>query len=198
MGIYTEDQLALLESAGGALAAKAWEFRFGSETMYAWNGNVNRDLMPGKTFLGFRGQLVAPQIPFSPKGADKTGEFAVHGMPASIKARIFDERNEVVGRYCIERKMLMHPRTMEIVGPLQVHNIFEMRGVSSEASGASIDGSGPGYKLSILVQTLMGARSEAAFGRYTEADQAARFPSTVDNMFNQVPALALGTPLQLT
>jgi len=197
MGTYTEEQIALLQSAGGALKAMAWEFRFASETMYVWNGNVDRELIAGKTFIGFRGQLKRPEIPFSPKGEDQTGEFSVWGMPQDIQDMIWDVKNEVIGRYCIEYSMLMHPRTLEIVGPVSVNNFYQMRGVSSEALGATIDGSAPGYTLSLLVQTVFGPRSEAAFGRYTEADQKARYPGVDDNLFKQVSALALGIPLQL-
>jgi hypothetical protein len=195
MGIYNSDQIALLAGTK-ARVARAWEIRFASETVYVWNGNVDRTLHDANVYLGMRGQLSAPNFAFSGKAENQTGLFQVRGLPGAIEEMIWDEKAEVVGRYIIERSMLLTATDLTLVGPATLSQIYVMRGVQSELVGASENGQ-PNFTLSLMVESLFSARSEAGFGRYTPADQKGRYPSTADDMFNYVPILARGKTIQL-
>lgn len=206
MGLYTTEQIELLAS-GKALLVRSWEFRFASQTMYVWNGNVDRKLHDENVFKGFRGQIIAPDFPFSGAAENETALFQIHGMPADIEALIWDEKNEVDGRYIIERFALFTAQLIEtsqgttydaldIVGPSPLSQIYVMRGPQSDQEGATVE-SQPNFTINLMVESIFSTRSEAGFGRYTESDQKGRYPSDTDRMFNYVPILARGLPLQL-
>ncbi len=206
MGIYTTEQIELLAS-GKALLVRSWEFRFTSETMFVWNGNVDRKLHDSNVYKGFRGQIIAPEFPFSSKAENETALFQVYGIPAEIEEKIWNEKTEVNGRFIIERFALFTAQMIEtsqgtvydpldIVGPSPLSQIYVMRGSQSDQEGATVDGQ-PNFTINLMVESIFSARSEAGFGRYTEADQKGRYPGETDKMFNYVPILARGLPLQL-
>lgn len=195
MGIYNSEQIALLASRR-ARVARAWEIRFASETVYVWNGNVDRKLHDTVVYTGLRGQLTAPDFSFSGKGENDTGLFQIRGLPGAIEDMIWDEQAEVVGRYVIERSMLLTADDLTLVGPAVLSQIYVMRGVQSDEEGATIGGQ-PNFTLNLMVESLFSQRSEAGFGRYTQADQKGRYPATTDKMFNYVPILARGKTIQL-
>ncbi|QFT31818.1 hypothetical protein FIV00_15100 [Labrenzia sp. THAF82] len=195
MGIYNEEQIAVLATQK-ARAARAWEVRFASETLYIWNGNVDRKLHDDNTYQGLRGQLTAPDFSFSGKAENETGLFQIRGLPGEIEEMIWDEKAEVFGRYIIEHFMLLTADDLTLVGPAVLSQIYVMRGVQSDQEGATAQGQ-PNYTLNLMVESLFSQRSEAGFGRYTQADQKGRYPSSNDKMFNYVPILARGKTIQL-
>lgn len=195
MGIYNSEQISLLASARARIA-RAWEIRSASETVYIWNGNVDRKLHDNNTYQGLRGQLTAPSFPFSNKAENDTGLFQINGLPGAIEEMIWDEKAEVIGRYIIERFMLLTAEDLTLVGPAVLNQIYVMRGIQSVQEGATTT-SQPSYTLNLMVESLFSQRSEAGFGRYTESDQKGRYPSDTDKMFNYVPILARGKTIQL-
>ncbi|WP_057465668.1 hypothetical protein [Pseudovibrio sp. POLY-S9] len=197
MGLYSQEQIAVIRR-NKARVARAWEFRFTSETVCIWNGNVDRRFAdnPNK-FVGMRGQLEAPSVPFSSKGENETAFFRVHGLPAFIKNLMWDAQAEVYGNYIVEYLMILDRQTMQLVGPMVLNQIYVMRRLRAARQGSTISGSSPSYSLSILVATVFEHRAEAAFGRYTEADQKGRHPDIGDKIFNYAPVIARGTPIKL-
>ncbi|MDX5595659.1 hypothetical protein [Pseudovibrio sp. SPO723] len=197
MGLFTSEQIKAI-SERGAKIARAWEFRFKSETVHVWNGNVNRRFgdEPQK-WIGMRGHLQGPDFPFSATGENQSGFFRVHGLPEHIKHMMWDYQSEVYGRYVIEYTLFLDGQTLDLIGPKAVNQIYVMRRLRSARSGAGLSGSAPGYTLSIMVASLFEKRAEAAFGRYTEADQKGRYPGMDDRIFNYATVLARGTPIKL-
>ena len=206
MGIYNADQIALLATSK-ARVARCWEVRFASETVYIWNGNVDRRLHDDKVYQGMRGQLTGPDFPFSCKAENDTGMFQIRGLPGELEEMLWDEKAEVTNRYIIEHSMLMTAETyidgngntydpLTVVGPAVLSQIYVMRGIQSEETGTTMNGN-PNFTLSLMVESLFSARSEAGFGRYTPADQLGRYPAETDEMFNYVPILARGKTIQL-
>ncbi|KZK96342.1 hypothetical protein PsAD5_02529 [Pseudovibrio sp. Ad5] len=197
MGLYSQEQIAVIRR-NKARVARAWEFRFTSETVCIWNGNVDRRFAdnPNK-FVGMRGQLEAPNVPFSSKGENGTAFFRVHGLPSYIKKMMWDAQAEVYGNYIIEYAMILDRQTLQLVGPMVLNQVYVMRRLRAARQGPTVGGGSPSYSLSILVATVFEHRAEAAYGRYTEADQKGRYPDLGDKIFNYAPVIARGTPIKL-
>ena len=207
MGLYSQQQIAAIKQ-NKARVARAWEFRFTSETVCIWNGNVDRRFgdNPNK-FIGMRGQLEAPNVRFSSKGENETSFFVAHGLDARIKNMMWDAQAEAYGNHIIEYLMILDAhasdgdpavdKALQLVGPLVLSQIYIMRRLRAARQGPTIGGGAPSYSLSILVATVFEHRAEAAFGRYTEADQRGRHPELNDKMFSYAPVIARGTPIQL-
>ncbi len=88
-------------------------------------------------------------------------------------------------------------RALQPIGPPITSVIYTMRGMSSTQTGGGENGEAPVYDLVLLAELLWASRSEAAFGRWSTADQKARFPAIVDNIFSDVPLIAAGQTIKL-
>nr|WP_321482859.1 hypothetical protein [uncultured Cohaesibacter sp.] len=176
------------------IPARAFELRFKTETVFVWNGLEDRKLHDENVYLGLRGAIKAPAIAFSGKAKNETGKFLIAGLPAEIEDLFWNEKEEVISRHLIERTVFLDEKLS--FQDVQLTQIYRMTGVQSRREGGSAGGQ-PSYTLSVMVETLFCNRSEAGFGRYTQADQAGRYPDSGDKMMNMVSNLARGIKFQL-
>ena len=202
MSVYTEEHVAILD-ADKAIPARLFEMQFKSETVRVWDGHVNREF-GGFTWQGMRGLIDAEAVAFPRTGENKTLVFTIRGLPEAIEDLMWDQEEEVYGRNLIEYCQILagdafeDHRRLEPVGPMIGSIIYVMRGLQSTEVGSSEDGSAERvYDLSLMVELLTATRSEASFGRYSPADQSARYPAIVDNIFSDVPSIARGQTIKL-
>ena len=201
MSVYTAAQVAAA-MANNVTPARLWELRFASETVRIWNGNVDR-VFGGYRWQGMRGLVLAPMTPFPRDGKNQTVQFLLRGMPERIEDMMWDQEAEVHGRLLIDYQQLLAVRStrdhraLEPIGPMIGTTIYTMRGLSSAEAGAGEGGEARQYDLSIMAELMTASRSEASFGRYSPADQKARYPEVEDNIFSDVPSVARGQTIKL-
>ncbi|ORE94098.1 hypothetical protein ATO13_08491 [Stappia sp. 22II-S9-Z10] len=202
MSVYTPAQVEAIED-DNVLPARLWEIRFASETWRVWNGNVDR-VFGGHRWQGMRGLVEAPTTPFPRDGSNETVEFLIRGMPDRIEDMMWDHEEEVHGRLLVDHVQMLAERgtrdhrALQPIGPMIGTMIYVMRGIQSDEAAATEDGQTERtYDLSIMAELLTAARSEASFGRYSPADQLARYPGIVDGIFSDVPTIARGQTLKL-
>lgn len=182
-------------SEHGAAVATLFEFQFTSETVYLWNGVIDRPFLDDKMHRAMYGRLQIPDIPQSRAGDNAQEIISISGLPADLVRLIDDHLNEVDDNYLYQRQQILNPDTLQPVGPARVKGLFIMRGPSSSLSGGGVNGSTPESTLGIKIETLFGSRSQAGFGRYTTQDQAGRYPAIEDNFLRDVPQIAIGQDL---
>lgn len=191
---YTQEQLEALENHGAAVAA-LFEFQFTSETKYLWNGIIDRKFSDDNVYQGMFGRLSVPEIPQSRSGDNAQEVISVDGLPAEFVALIDDHLNEVDDNHLYQRQQILHPDTMQPIGPARVKQLYIMRGPVSRLEGGKVTGAAPESTLGIKIETIFGSRAQAGFGRWTTQDQRGRYPDIEDNVFNDVPQIAIGQDL---